>query len=133
MVGDGNLTSFWEAPWLEGQKPKDIAPQIFMLSKTKKWCIKKVMDDNAWISKITLNEEFSHAHLAQFVELWVLLLGVLVENMEDKITWMLTPNGKYSAASAYKAQFFGAEASIMKSHIWKACSPGKALDIGPFG
>ena len=84
------------------------------------------MDDHAWVSKIILDEEFSHDHLSQFIELWILLLHVvLVENVEDTIIWKLTPNGEYSAASAYKAQFFGAEASNMKSLVWKVWAPPK--------
>jgi hypothetical protein len=26
LVGNGANTPFWDAPWLEGEKPKDIAP-----------------------------------------------------------------------------------------------------------
>lgn len=35
-VGNGQKTLFWEAPWLDGNKPKDLAPLIFEASKTKK-------------------------------------------------------------------------------------------------
>jgi hypothetical protein len=28
-LGDGGKTPFWHAPWLQGRKPKDIAPKIF--------------------------------------------------------------------------------------------------------
>jgi hypothetical protein len=34
-LGNGKKTSFWEAPWLTGRKPKDIAPLIFDASKRK--------------------------------------------------------------------------------------------------
>ena len=126
MVGDGNLTSFWEAPWLGGLKPRDIAPQIFAVSKTKKWCIKKALENNAWVHKITLDENFSHDHLTQFVDIWIQLLDVQLEdNLEDTIAWNLMPSGEYPAASAYKAQFFGAEATSMKSLVWKVWAPPK--------
>jgi hypothetical protein len=35
-VGNEAKTPFWEAPWLNGLDPKDIAPPIFMSSKRKK-------------------------------------------------------------------------------------------------
>ena len=31
-----NKTPFWEPPWLEGRKPKETAPLIFVASKRKK-------------------------------------------------------------------------------------------------
>ena len=37
-VGDENTAKFWESPWLDGLRPKDIAPKIFELSK-KKTCL----------------------------------------------------------------------------------------------
>ena len=32
-IGDGNKAKFWESPWLDGLRPKDIAPKKFELSK----------------------------------------------------------------------------------------------------
>jgi hypothetical protein len=29
ILGNGNKTPFWHAPWLEGRIPKDVAPNIF--------------------------------------------------------------------------------------------------------
>jgi hypothetical protein len=28
-IGDGEIAPFWDSPWLEGEKPKDIAPLIY--------------------------------------------------------------------------------------------------------
>jgi hypothetical protein len=54
-VGAENKIPFWEALWLEGKKPDDIALLILGI-KTKKWIIKIPMDNNAWIEKIKMNE-----------------------------------------------------------------------------
>jgi hypothetical protein len=50
-VGDGAKTPFWEAPWFNGEKPKDIAPLIFLSSKRKSWNVKASLLDNDWVSK----------------------------------------------------------------------------------
>ena len=71
-------------------------------------------------------EEFSINHVRQFIDLWVKLQNVnLQDNIEDTIVWNLSANGEYSAKSAYKAQFFGSYSSDMKTLIWKAWAPPK--------
>lgn len=125
-IGNGGKTPFWHAPWLQGRKPIKIAPLIFDLSKRKQWSVKLAMDDNAWIRSVRLVENFSMEHLTQFVNLWVLLLEVELDpNVEDYITWKLTEDGHYSAASAYEVQFLGATLSNMSTMGWKAWAPPK--------
>jgi hypothetical protein len=94
-IGNGCKTSFWDATQLEGGKPKDIAPLIFASSKRKSWKVNKALEGNAWVRKITLDESFTTDHLSQFVELWVKLQGVhLNEEVADDISWKLTANGQ---------------------------------------
>jgi hypothetical protein len=45
-LGNGRRTPFWDASWLEGKSPKDVAPQIFELYKRKKWTVAQVLQDN---------------------------------------------------------------------------------------
>jgi hypothetical protein len=81
-ITDGNVekASFGMTPWLHGNKPKDIAPLIFSAYKTKKWSIKKAMDNDAWIGKININEAFSLNHATQYGVLWRQLSHVQLEN-----------------------------------------------------
>jgi hypothetical protein len=126
-LGDDRKTSFWNAPWLGGKSPKDVAPKIFDLCKRKKWTVAQALHDNEWITKLSTEVTISIEHLTQFVQLWVLTRDVqLNDEVEDNITWKLTNNGEYSAASAYKLQFFGLIESSFYKIIWKAWGTPKA-------
>ena len=127
-VGDGEKTPFWEAPWLQGQKPRNIAPLIFKISSCKKVCVKKALHNNAWIGNIKMVQDFSMQHLLEFIDLWTKIRRynlILDNSVEDSITWNLTVHGEYWAKSAYKAQFLGATASDLKRVIWKVWAPPK--------
>jgi hypothetical protein len=125
-LGNGEIAPFWESPWLNGRKPKDIAPLIFDISSRKKWSVKQALQNNAWISKIKMDANLTTQHIREYIELWVALREVhLHEDTQDTIVWNLTTNGEYTSASAYKAQFFGAISSNMNKLVWKAWAPPK--------
>jgi hypothetical protein len=53
--------------------------------------VRKALHDNAWVWKIVLDENFTMAHLHQFVNLWVLTNELqLIEETKDDISWNLT-------------------------------------------
>jgi hypothetical protein len=68
-VGADQKTPFWEAPWLDGMKPKDTYTLIFTASKRKKWNMRIDMHDDVWIKKVALDRNFMMDHDIQFVEL----------------------------------------------------------------
>lgn len=49
-IGNRARAPFWGSPWLNGCKPKDIAPLIFEASKRKIWKVKEALFDDSWIS-----------------------------------------------------------------------------------
>ncbi|XP_044445628.1 protein ACCELERATED CELL DEATH 6-like [Triticum aestivum] len=64
------------------------------------------------IERVFLSADISNGlsvnHIQQFYTLWALWdLVYLQDDVPDDITWTLTSNGVYSAASAYKVQFKG--------------------------
>jgi hypothetical protein len=71
---------------LNGEKPKDIAPLIFMSSSRNKWNIKGfkgTFHENGWVLKRNM-EEITVTHIEQFVKLWTKLQTIqLVEDIED--------------------------------------------------
>jgi hypothetical protein len=84
------------------------------ICKRKNWKVAHALHEDEWIKKLSVEETLFIEHLTQFVQLWALIQNVhLNANEEDDIKWKLTRNGQYSAASAYKLQFFG----LMESNI----------------
>jgi hypothetical protein len=53
-IGNGEIAPFWDSSWLNGKKPKDIAPLIYEASTRKKWKVKHALTNNAWIAKIKI-------------------------------------------------------------------------------
>jgi hypothetical protein len=85
-LGNGRKTSFWHAPWLDGLKPKDIAPKIFEVSSRKNWTVSEALHMDAWINRVNLHETFSMVHLSQFVDLWTHISHVHLQlEVEDDI------------------------------------------------
>lgn len=60
------------------------------------------------------------------MSLWIRLQGVAVQpTQEDKITWLHTVDGQYTARSAYKIQFLGMTSSMIAETTWKTKAPPK--------
>jgi hypothetical protein len=84
----------------------------------------------AWIAKIEGTTYFNYEHVVQFVNLWTKIQIIhLAEEFEDDISWTLTADGQYSAASAYKAQIFGAISTNMNTMVWKVWTPPKTKSL----
>jgi hypothetical protein len=65
-------------------------------------------------------------HIHEYIQLCVQLNDFhLNEEADDYISWNLTPNGEYSMASTYNAQFFGATNTPINKLVWKSWSPSK--------
>ena len=108
QVGDGMRAKFWESPWLDGIRPKDIASKIYDLSKKKNCSVRLALHDNFWTSQVDILQGITVEHLSEFVSLWERVSHVHLDvNTPDTITWKFTTNDHYSAAAGYKAQFYG--------------------------
>ncbi|WVZ64871.1 hypothetical protein U9M48_014329 [Paspalum notatum var. saurae] len=108
IIGDGARTSFWHCAWAKGQRPKDIAPDIFAASSKRKLSLREALAEQAWVRSVDIQQIRTVEHLKQFVELWAITQSVsLVQNTEDRIIWNFNASGVYSAVSAYRAQFVG--------------------------
>jgi hypothetical protein len=68
------------------------------------------------------NEE----QLLQFINMWTMLQQINLQPQSgDMIVWNLTTVGKYSAKSAYEAQFLGRIKQPHLEQVWKIRAEGK--------
>jgi hypothetical protein len=64
LVGDGRNTPFWEARWLNGAAPKDLAPNLYATARFKR-TVQKELHSLNWIRNLgqvnspALLEEFT--------------------------------------------------------------------------
>jgi hypothetical protein len=113
-VGNGKNTLFWEAPWLDGRRPKDIAPLIFKDSKRRNCTVSKALENNFWVSKINMQDGLSVEYIVQFANLWEPVSNLQMDQTTlDTISWKLTTRGCYSSKSVYTMQFLGHPNSSM--------------------
>lgn len=127
IISNGAHAPFWDSPWLNGKKPKDIVPLIYTVCLHKNWKVKAALVDDAWVHMIKLDEITSMKHLREFITLWSGIVGTLLdEDIEDDVTCKHSPSGQYSSTSAYKAQFIGSTCTTLHSTIWGAWVPPKA-------
>jgi hypothetical protein len=125
-IGDGNRASFWDSSWVDGLRPKHIAPLIFDISRSKNWCVRMGVQNDAWVSKINTANGLTVEHIQQFISLWTRVSQVTFqEGQHDTIIWKLTTSGRYSAASAYKAQFAGTTTIGYMGMVWEIWAPPK--------
>ena len=96
------------------------------MSTRKNRKLHDALADNQWIRDIALHPTISSQHLQQFMDLWLIVRDVhLSPGVADTIKWKWTPNGEYSAASAYRAQFLGSVKTKLQLLIWKPWAPQK--------
>lgn len=125
-IGDRCKACFWNSSWLDGVRPKDIAPRIFDISKKKTSTVHKALLNNFWVTQIDTHHDLSLAHIQEFALLWEKLSEIyLVAGARDSISWKLTSSGEYLASLAYMTQFEGHLKSNTSASVWKAWAPPK--------
>jgi hypothetical protein len=124
-VGNGETTLFWHTPWLDGHKPKDIAPSIFKISKKKSFLVHKGLEQDFWTSNLSFVDGITVDHISEFTNLWTKIQEIHLTNEPDHITWRLSNNGAYSSSTAYLAQFDTTPNSFMIPDVWNNWEPPK--------
>jgi hypothetical protein len=115
QIGDGKNSPFWEAKWLLGAAPKDLAPNLYRIARFKNRPVSKELQNSNWIRNVA--DISDTTQMEEFILLFMALSSVSLNNQPDKITWKWTKNDKYSVASAHECQFLGAFSAIPATRV----------------
>lgn len=108
---------------------EDFALRLFEISIHKNRSVKEALANFRWI--LGIQAGFNVGMLQQFCSLLAPTLNChLMENERDVITWKFTPNGQYTAKSAYLAQFHGLVRKPYIKICWKVWAPEKCRFFG---
>jgi hypothetical protein len=116
--GNGNKAEFWEAAWLQGRAPRDLAPNLYKLAWRKHQTVQADLQNNNWtrgLWKMSTADE-----MAELISLWSSLETVTLNDQEDTIVWKWTANGQYTSKSAYQAQLLGSYCTFNSKAVWAA-------------
>lgn len=125
-IGDGTKTRFWTDAWVQGRRPKDIAPGLFKCTQNKRKTAAEALQNNNWIRDLNYRYGFTVNLLHEYFTLWQLVRDIRLQHaQQDTILWKLTQKGKYTTTSAYKAQFLGCTREPILETISGAWAPPK--------
>jgi len=116
QIGNGTRAKFWDSSWLQNKAPRDIAPSLYKLAWRKNLSVKEQLVNQNWTRSLWRMQ--SVEEMAEFVRLWDLIQDVHLNEAEDTITWKFTPDGQYSAKSAYEVQFRGSYCDFHQKRVW---------------
>jgi hypothetical protein len=85
LVGDGKSTPLWEARWLNGAAPKDLAPNLFRFSRYKRRSVYKELQGLNWIKN--LGDVTTEDMLEEFTMLLMALSPATLNDRKDEIKW----------------------------------------------
>jgi hypothetical protein len=117
-IGNGEKASFWTTRWLHGVALAMVYPALFKHSRRKNRTVKEALTDNKWISDV--DHDMTVNLISQFVDLAERLNGIeLWPDQTDKISWLHTSDGQYTARSAYHLQLVGKTSSLSAEYTWR--------------
>jgi hypothetical protein len=99
QIGNGRSKPFWEARWLQGVAPRDLALNLYRITKFKKRRVHSELSNCNWIR--SLQEIQTATQLKEFTLLFMALSPVSLTDQEGSLTWRWTSNVCYSVASAF--------------------------------
>jgi hypothetical protein len=123
-LGDGNKALFWQDNWSGSGRLRDVAPALYKIASWKKRVVAKELQDDNWITSVSrLN---SADQLRDFIVVANIIADTTLDPLlPDSIAWLWTSDGRYSAKSAYKAQFTGCYSRFATAKVRKAYAEPK--------
>lgn len=128
-LGNGNKSKFWHDRWLNGSPLKELYPSLYQLATRKNRSVAQEIQGNHWLKQ--MRRMNTTTQVREFILLWHQIQQVeLQEGIDDAIAWRWTPNGSYSANSAYRIQFVGGIQDNRSDFFWKAKIENKCKFFG---
>lgn len=116
-LGNGDKALFWTSRWLHGEAPATMFPSLFKHSKRKNRMVRDALTDKRWIRDMDYN--MTEQIITEFVSLWGCISNIALNaEQQDKIIWLHTSDGQYTARSAYNLQFLGMTTSMIADTTW---------------
>lgn len=102
-LGNGESTYFWTDRWLNGSSLQQLAPAVFAIVPVRKRraTVAEALPNDRWTSHLA--GALTMQVIVQLDDICNRLEEVVLSDQPDTFTWGLTPDGAYSAASAYGA------------------------------
>ena len=85
--------------------------------------MKEALQVNRWVSDI--RNALGWLGLAEYLEIWDLISGVNLSDLEDVHYWKPEASGSFSTHSAYRSYFVGSITFEPWKRLWKSWAPGK--------
>lgn len=123
-VGNCKTIKFWHDAWVQGRRPKDIVPNLFVRRTRNRKTLHQALHNDNWIRDLNYRYGFNNTLLQEYFTLWELISHTTLRSaIEDDITWKLTQNGQYTTTSAYRAQFLGCIRQPQIAKVWEGWAP----------
>jgi hypothetical protein len=85
IIENGENTPFWEAKWLNGAAPKDIALTLFKAARYKRRMVSAELHNLNWIRSIRGIE--NSIMLDEYIMLYMAMSFVSLNDQSDEIFW----------------------------------------------
>ena len=111
---------FWEDRWIDGEDVATIAPylhQKITQRVRRTLTVRQGLHDRRWVRCISGG--LSVLELTDYLHLWVAVVDIHLGNEPDKTIWRWTPDGCYTAKSAYNMMHSGSIKMPGHRLIWK--------------
>lgn len=125
-LGNGESARFWTNSWLPEGPICSFAPSLFSAIDhcRRHRTVKEAMLQQTWVRDIVGAP--TAAVLCDYVVLWEKLEDVHLQvAVSDRFIWRWTPDGKYTASSAYRSFFNGMSSLVGARQLWKVKVPPK--------
>ena len=131
-VRSRDLVRFWEDPWINDNKLKDLFPRLYSISLNQGMTVGETgyWDDHGWTWHLNWRRErFCWESDVEEELLTILAREVLVKDAKDFITWSGDSKGLFSVKSAYGllTNQVSEPSNVVFSLLWRTKAVPKVL------